>query len=118
MRPQSTMWARRTIQSLEEVNDLHRERYAAGGNRSAAAATLVNLSKEFGLLSSLVGGHVELIGKDFSFRGSRRPARDAKKLFEEVKQEIDADYKWMEGLDRQATSALHWLSLKLHAQMH
>jgi Ca-activated chloride channel homolog len=49
----ATMWARRTIQSLEEVNNLHRERYAAAGTRSTAAATLVNLSKEFNLLSSL-----------------------------------------------------------------
>ena len=48
----ATMWARRTIQSLEEVNDLHHQRYAAR-KPSREAQTVVSLSKEFGLLSSL-----------------------------------------------------------------
>ena len=47
------MWARRTIQSLEEVNGIagSRSRPAGGGPRSGDM--LINLSKEFGLLSSL-----------------------------------------------------------------
>ena len=48
----ATMWARRAIQSLEEVNGLHARRYRPG-KPTREAATLVNLSKQFGLLSSL-----------------------------------------------------------------
>jgi Ca-activated chloride channel family protein len=48
----ATMWARRAIQSLEEVNGLQAQRYRPG-ERSREAQTLVNLSKQFGLLSSL-----------------------------------------------------------------
>ncbi len=47
----ATMWARRTIQSLEEVNDLHQQRYAAG-ERPREAQKMVDLSKQFNLLSS------------------------------------------------------------------
>lgn len=47
----ATMWARRTIQSLEEVNGIHRSAHV--GNESRERAMLVQLSKEFNLLSSL-----------------------------------------------------------------
>ena len=48
----ATMWARRMIQSLEEVNQLHRSR-AASAEQTRERQTLINLSKEFGLLCSL-----------------------------------------------------------------
>jgi Ca-activated chloride channel family protein len=47
----ATMWARRTIQSLEEVNGIARS--ASIGNESRERAMVVALSKEFGILSSL-----------------------------------------------------------------
>jgi len=47
----ATMWARRTIQSLEEVNGITRS--AAPGKGSRERDLLISLSKEFGLLSSL-----------------------------------------------------------------
>jgi hypothetical protein len=70
-------------------------------------------NKEFGMLTNLVNGHVELTGKDFSFRGDRRSARDAKKLYDEVQQEINADFKWMEDLDRQAFLVHHAMASRL-----
>ena len=47
----ATMWARRTIQSLEDVNQLPRGRYR-GAERLRVAATAIELSKQFNLLSS------------------------------------------------------------------
>src|SRR4249920_3609437 len=43
----STMWARRTIQSLEEVNNLGR--YPKGTDAKRVRAEIVNLSKQFNL---------------------------------------------------------------------
>ena len=68
----ATMWARRTIQSLEEVNDLHRQRYA-GGTPSREAATLASLSKEFNLLSSLTA-FVAIEHRSVEERNDGRPA--------------------------------------------
>jgi hypothetical protein len=48
----ATMWARRTIQSLEEVNDVRRSR-SRKQDRSREQQLMVSLSKEFNLLSSL-----------------------------------------------------------------
>jgi Ca-activated chloride channel homolog len=48
----ATMWARRTIQSLEEVNGSTRTRVRAG-ERTREAEMLIHLSKQFGLLCSL-----------------------------------------------------------------
>ena len=48
----ATMWARRTIQSLEEVNNLGSAR-SRPAVKSREREMVVNLSKEFGLLSSL-----------------------------------------------------------------
>jgi Ca-activated chloride channel family protein len=48
----ATMWARRTIQSLEEVNSLAGAR-SRPAVKSREREMVVNLSKEFGLLSSL-----------------------------------------------------------------
>ena len=47
----ATMWARRAIQSLEEVNGVGRSARLSAGSREAAE--VVRLSKAFGLLSSL-----------------------------------------------------------------
>ncbi len=47
----ATMWARRAIQSLEEVNGVGRSARLSPGSREAAE--VVRLSKTFGLLSSL-----------------------------------------------------------------
>jgi Ca-activated chloride channel family protein len=49
----ATMWARRTIQSLEDVNHLNQNRYRGGKKKSREEQTVVQLSKEFNLLSSL-----------------------------------------------------------------
>jgi hypothetical protein len=48
----ATMWARRTLQSLEEVNGATRTRVRAG-KRTREAEILISLSKQFGLLCSL-----------------------------------------------------------------
>jgi hypothetical protein len=48
----ATMWARRTIQSLEEVNNLRTVRMRKA-KLTREQETLVNLSKEFALLCSL-----------------------------------------------------------------
>ncbi len=47
----ATMWARRAIQSLEEVNGVGRSAHLSPGSREAVE--VVRLSKAFGLLSSL-----------------------------------------------------------------
>ena len=49
----ATMWARRTIQSLEDVNHLNQNRYRKRKERSREEETVIRLSKEFNLLSSL-----------------------------------------------------------------
>jgi Ca-activated chloride channel family protein len=49
----ATMWARRTIQSLEDVNRLTQNRYRTRKERSREEGTVIRLSKEFNLLSSL-----------------------------------------------------------------
>jgi Ca-activated chloride channel family protein len=49
----ATMWARRTIQSLEDVNRLTQRRYRRRKERSREEETVIQLSKEFNLLSSL-----------------------------------------------------------------
>lgn len=48
----ATMWARRTLQSLEEVNSSTRTGVRAG-DRTRDAEMLISLSKQFGLLCSL-----------------------------------------------------------------
>ncbi len=47
----ATMWARRMIQSIEEVNNIQRSVHASADSRERKM--LVDLSKEFGLLSAL-----------------------------------------------------------------
>jgi Ca-activated chloride channel family protein len=47
----STMWARRTIQSLEEVNDIRR--YPQKKDKKRVRDQIVRLSKQFNLLSSV-----------------------------------------------------------------
>jgi hypothetical protein len=66
-----TMWARRMIQSLEEVNGIHRS--ARVGNGSRERAMLVQLSKEFGLLSSLTT-FVAIEHRSLEERNAGRPA--------------------------------------------
>ena len=44
---------------------------------------------------------VELTGKDFPFRGMRYRRADAKRLLDQVKEELDSDMEWMSGLDKQ-----------------
>jgi Ca-activated chloride channel family protein len=68
----ATMWARRTIQSLEEVNNVHQTRYH-GGKRSREAETLIRLSKEFGLLSSLTT-FIAIEHRSLEERNEGRPA--------------------------------------------
>jgi Zn-dependent protease with chaperone function len=58
--------------------------------------------EEYQRVAPLAHGAVELTGKDFSFRGARYRAADAKRLLEQVKKELDEDYEWMARLDRQA----------------
>lgn len=47
-----TMWARRTIQSIEEVNDIRGEAHVPGPELSRERALLVQISKDFNLLCS------------------------------------------------------------------
>jgi hypothetical protein len=68
----ATMWARRTIQSLEEVNNLHRNRYGVAPN-SREARTVVSISKEFGLLSSLTT-FIAIEHRSLEERNEGRPA--------------------------------------------
>ena len=49
----ATMWARRMIQSLEEVNDIRRSAGRGAADVSRERKLLMDLSKEFGLLCSL-----------------------------------------------------------------
>jgi Zn-dependent protease with chaperone function len=58
--------------------------------------------EERNLLARLTQGAVQLTGKDFHFRGARYGAADAKPLLDRVQKEIDQDFDWMNGLDRES----------------
>ncbi len=70
-------------------------------------------NEEYGLLARIAQGAVELTGKDFAFRGARHPAADARRLLEQVKKELDADYEWMGTLDRRAFLVHHEMARQL-----
>jgi Ca-activated chloride channel family protein len=67
----ATMWARRTIQSLEEVNGITRS--AAPGAASRERTLLISLSKQFGLLSSLTT-YVAVEHRSIEERNGGQPA--------------------------------------------
>jgi Zn-dependent protease with chaperone function len=58
-------------------------------------------------VAPLAHGAVKLTGKDFQFRGVRYRAADARKLLDQVKKELDEDFDWMAGMDRQ-TFLVHY----------
>jgi Zn-dependent protease with chaperone function len=58
--------------------------------------------EEYGGVAAVAQGAVELKGKDFSFRGARYGAAEARRLLAQVRKELDEDFEWMAGLDRQA----------------
>ncbi len=66
--------------------------------------------EDFRRVAPLAHGAVELTGKDFQFRGDRYRVRDAKKLFDQVKQELDRDYEWMKDIDRLAFHVYHCMA--------
>ncbi len=84
----------------QRLSEAHRELY--GEAMAARMALHQSRHKEFGLLSSLANGAVELRGKDFQFRQARYRPADAKRLLGEVQKELDDDFKWMEQQDRRA----------------
>lgn len=57
---------------------------------------------ELDKLARVAGGAVALTGKDFEHRGRRFRLSDAPRLLKEVEQEIDGDFAWMHGIDREA----------------
>jgi hypothetical protein len=63
--------------------------------------------EDYQRVAPLAHGAVELTGKDFSFRGARYRAAEARKLLDQVKKELDQDFEWMAGLDRQAFLVHH-----------
>jgi hypothetical protein len=71
----ATMWARRTIQSLEEVNRLHTSRHVRRGKaqKSREEETVIRLSKQFNLLSSLTT-FIALEHRSEAERNNGRPA--------------------------------------------
>lgn len=68
----ATMWARRTIQSLEEVNGSTRTRVRAG-KRTREAEMMISLSKQFGLLCSLTT-FIAIEHRSIEERNEGRPA--------------------------------------------
>jgi hypothetical protein len=48
----------------------------------------------------LAQGAVQLTGKDFQFRGVGYQATDARRLLDQIRNELDEDYGWMAKLDR------------------
>jgi hypothetical protein len=69
----ATMWARRTIQSLEDVNRLNQGRYRTRKKPSREEQTVIELSKEFKLLSSLTA-FVAVELRSFEQRNEGTPA--------------------------------------------
>ena len=69
-------------------------------------------------LTAIAQGAVELTGKDFSFRGERYRPGQAKKLLEQVQMEIDQDFQWMAGLDRDALLIHHGMARRLGEECH
>jgi Zn-dependent protease with chaperone function len=57
--------------------------------------------EDYERVAPLVYGAVELTGKDFQIRGVRYRAAEAKKLLDQVKEELDQDLDWMAALDQQ-----------------
>jgi Zn-dependent protease with chaperone function len=58
--------------------------------------------EDYRRVAPLAQGAVELTAKDFAFRGGHYRSADAGKLLAEVQKELDQDFDWMAGLDRQA----------------
>ncbi|HZN66667.1 MAG TPA: hypothetical protein VFB66_15360, partial [Tepidisphaeraceae bacterium] len=71
----ATMWARRTIQSMEEVNGLQKSRHVRRekAHKSREEETVIRLSKQFNLLSSLTT-FIALEHRSEAERNSGRPA--------------------------------------------
>jgi Ca-activated chloride channel family protein len=67
----ATMWARRTIQSLEEVNDVRRLQHADKHNRERQR--IIDLSKQFNLVSSLTT-FIAIEHRSIEERNEGRPA--------------------------------------------
>jgi Zn-dependent protease with chaperone function len=61
----------------------------------------------------LAHGAAELTGKDFHFRGVRYRAPDAGQLLEQVQKELDQDFDWMSGLDRQVFLVHHAMARQI-----
>ncbi|MDB5307575.1 MAG: hypothetical protein JWO38_1777 [Gemmataceae bacterium] len=57
--------------------------------------------QEASRLTGLARGAVQLIGKDFEFRGTRYRQADAGRLLKDVETELGQDYEWMHALDRE-----------------
>jgi Ca-activated chloride channel family protein len=68
----ATMWARRMIQSLEDVNAIQRS-HAPSKDESRERSLLINLSKEFGLLCSLTT-FIAVEHRSLADRNEGRPA--------------------------------------------
>jgi Zn-dependent protease with chaperone function len=69
--------------------------------------------EEFRRLSPLAQGAVKLTGRDFEFRGARYQAADVKRLLDQVKGEMDQDFEWMGGLDREVFLVYHEMARQL-----
>jgi Ca-activated chloride channel family protein len=69
----ATMWARRMIQSLEEVNDIRRSAGDGAKEMSRERKLLTDLSKEFGLLCSLTT-YIAVEHRSIEERNERAPA--------------------------------------------
>jgi Zn-dependent protease with chaperone function len=57
--------------------------------------------EDYRRVAPLAHGAVQLTGKNFQFRGARYAAADARGLLEQVQKELDQDYDWMAGVDRE-----------------
>ena len=69
--------------------------------------------EEANKLARMAHGAVELRGKDFEHRGGRYRLADAARLLKQVETELDNDFEWMHGLDRQAFQVHHAMAVQL-----
>lgn len=72
--------------------------------------------EDYRRVALLTHGAVELTGKDFQFRGARYQAADARRLLDQVKEELDQDFAWMSGLDRQAFLVHYQMAVQVGAE--
>ncbi len=97
-----------TPNSSDNWAEAHAELYGAATIARMAAHNV--RSQEQRRLASLVGGQVELTGKDFEFRGNRHRRGDAKQLLDQVQKELDQDFEWMSNHDQESLRIHHGLA--------